>query len=73
MANKKIARLQESLDIFGKRLGATLVINKSEKGYYITHNDNPIALTSGRTYKELAAYIDGFRDMLLFHINDAKH
>lgn len=42
---------------------------KNEMGYFVSYNDNPIALTSGRSFKELAAYVDGLRDMLLITPN----
>ncbi len=42
-----------------------MIIGKSEAGYYITYKSSQIALTSGRNIEELAAYIDGLRDMLL--------
>lgn len=62
---KTIQKLQEKLNLYGKAVNATLTIGKREKGYYISLNNNPIALTSGRSLKELFAYIDGLRDMLL--------
>lgn len=45
-----------------------MTIGKNERGYYITYDGNPIALTSGRNIKELVAYIDGLRDMLLIAV-----
>ncbi len=69
METKKIKNLQERLTTYGEKIGVELTICKSDKGYFIKRSDSPIALTSGRTYKELAAYMDGFRDMLLYHLN----
>lgn len=71
---KKIAKtnrqaLQERLNIYGERVNATFTIGKNEMGYFVSYNDNPIALTSGRSFKELAAYVDGLRDMLLITPN----
>lgn len=64
--------MKDRLAIYGNAIGVKLTLCKNDKGYFITCDDNPIALTSGRTYKELVAYIDGFRDMLLFHQNAKK-
>lgn len=65
MAKTKRQALQERLNTYGKSVNATLTIGKNELGYFISYNDNPRALTSGRSFKELAAYVDGLRDMLL--------
>ncbi len=56
---------QERLNQIGGLINKTLNIDKSDKGYFVTCNNNPIALTSGRTLNELIAYIDGLRDMYL--------
>lgn len=45
------------------------ILGKNERGYYILLNDFVVALTSGRTAKEIVAYIDGLRDMLLINQN----
>lgn len=65
MAKTRLQALQDRLTTYGEKIGATLIICKNERGYFISINDNEIALTSGRSIKELAAYIDGFRDMLI--------
>lgn len=67
MENKRLQVLQDRLNRYSEAVGS-MIIGKNEKGYYITYAANPIALTSGRNIKELAAYIDGLRDMLLIAV-----
>ncbi len=69
MAKSKKQALQDRLNIYAKAINTAFVIGKNANGYYISYNDSPIALTSGRTIKELAAYIDGLRDMILIAQN----
>ncbi len=69
MAKTNRQALQERLNIYGERVNATFTIGKNEMGYFVSYNDNPIALTPGRSFKELAAYVDGLRDMLLITPN----
>jgi len=69
---KRLNALKGRLTTYGNTIGLKLTLGKDNNGYFITCDDNPIALTSGRTYKELVAYVDGFRDMLLFHVYPKK-
>lgn len=62
---KGLEILQDRLNQYSAAVGAVMTIGKDERGYYITYDGNPIALTSGRNITELTAYIDGLRDMLL--------
>lgn len=64
MENTRLQGLQDRLNRYSEAVGP-MIIGKNEEGYYVTYKSSQIALTSGRNIEELAAYIDGLRDMLL--------
>lgn len=64
MENTRLQRLQDRLNRYSEVVGP-LIIGESENGYYVTYTSGQIPLTAGLNIEELAAYIDGLRDMLL--------
>lgn len=63
MENTRLQGLQDRLNRYSEAVGP-MIIGKNEAGYYITYKSSQMVMTSGRNIEELAAYIDGLRDML---------
>lgn len=68
-ASSLISRIEERLAIYGPTIGHKLKLGRDGRGYFITYDGVRMHLTDGRTLDELAAYVDGMRDMILIRQN----